>query len=143
MSEKGGAGNDLVLRNYTEVKRIERRLHSIGDWVLPTAVPYRALGLFVLFAIPSWLLLSAFGVPFEPATLWVWACLPGLLAAAAYTVRIQDKSLPALVETHVRFALRRMAHRNDTATKRVQLLCIRWTPTHPAYQRLLDNERNS
>lgn len=123
----------LVLRNFTEVKRIDKRLHSIGDWVLPFAIPYRGLGLFMVLAIPTWLILSVVGVGLEPGTLWIWLVPPFLGAALAYTLRIQGKSLSAAMEAQVSFAVWWLAHRNDAATREYEVLCVRWVPDHPAY----------
>lgn len=126
-------GPQFVLRNYTELKRVERRLHSIGDWVLPFAIPYRGLLAFVLIAIPTWVLLSLLGVQLQLEQLWIWLSPPGLGAAAVYALRIQGKSLPAVLDAHVQHAVWWLAHRNDSRSHEYVLMCLRWVPDHPAY----------
>lgn len=123
----------FVLRNYTETARVERRLYSIGDWILPFAVPVRALVLFLIMGIPLWLTLQVFGVSLGGYGFWIYSGPPGLGAYLLYALRVQGKSMGAVADAHARFVWWWLLHHNDTTTKRFRLLCVAWRPTHPAY----------
>lgn len=131
MAEKS---SQLVLRNYTEVKRIEKRLHSIGDWVLPFAIPYRGLVLFVVIGVPTWLVLNLVDVPLTLDQLYLWIGIPGIGASLAYTLRIQGKSLPAVLDAQVRHSLWWLRHRNNSRPHEYMFLAVIWRADHPAYR---------
>lgn len=136
MSERGAAQQqDLLLRNFTETKRIERRLYAIGDWVLPTAVPVRGLVLFLLFAVPLWFIYSRFGLNLSMENLVWWLAPPFFAAALGYAVRIQGKSMTDVLTAQVSFAWWWLRHRGDSRTRTYQLLCVLWRTEHPGYQR--------
>ena len=124
----------ILLRNFTETKRIDRRLYAIGDWVLPAAIPYRGLGIFLGLAVPLWLIYSAIGLEVEMDNLWIWVSPPIIGATLGYAVRIQGKSMTAVIAANVSFALWWLRHRHDSRSRTVRLLCVVWRPDHRAYR---------
>lgn len=128
------AAAQILLRNFTETKRIDRRLYAIGDWVLPAAIPYRGLGIFIILAVPLWLIYSASGLQVEMDNLWIWLSPPILGAAMGYAVRIQGKSMTAVITANVSFGWWWLRHRNDSRTRTIRLLCVLWRPEHRAYK---------
>jgi hypothetical protein len=127
---------DFKIRNYTVVSRIDRRLYAVGDWVLPWAIPLRGLGFFVALSIPTWLILNSLGVPFAADTLWIWVCPPAVGAAACHAVRIQNKSLAAVITAHVSYGWWWLRNLTARRSRPVQLHAVIWRPDHPAYHRI-------
>lgn len=123
----------MKIRNFTTVSRIDRRLYSIGDTVLPFAVPFRGLAYFFLIGVPTWIVLGIAGVELSADTLVYHLSPPVIGAAFLFTLRWQGKSLGAVVTAHLSYAWWWLRNVPGHRPRTVQLAVVLWRPEHPAY----------
>lgn len=119
--------------NYNWMRSVDKRLHIVGDWVLPFAIPYRVIGLFVIVAVPQWTIMGFLGVSLSFATFWWYALPPAIVAAFANALKVQGKPLIGWILVNVGFWVRRPLARGRTQTRSIRLSMDYWRPRHPAY----------
>lgn len=128
------ASHTLRMDNYNWMRSVDKRLHIVGDWVLPFAVPYRVIGLFVVVAVPQWTIMGLFGVPVSLETFWWYVLPPAVVAGFANALKVQGKPLVGWLLVNLRFWARRPVSRSIINTRRVIVSTDIWSPDHPAYE---------
>jgi TcpE family len=91
------------LPTYTNIWRIEKRLYKLYDVRLPMPLPINWIAVFAGITIPYIILLIAIGLPFNHSLVWLYVLPPGLLTWLTTRPVIENKRLPELVESQVRY----------------------------------------
>jgi len=91
------------LPTYTNIWRIEKRLYKLYDFRLPMPLPINWIAVFAGITIPYIVLLIAIGLPFNHTLVWLYVLPPGLLTWLTTRPVIENKRLPELVESQVRY----------------------------------------
>ena len=93
----------MDLPTYTNIWRIEKRLYKLYDFRLPMPLPINWIAVFAGITIPYIVLLIAIGLPFNHTLVWLYVLPPGLLTWLTTRPVIENKRLPELVESQVRY----------------------------------------
>ena len=93
----------MDLPTYTNIWRIEKRLYKLYDFRLPMPLPINWIAVFVGITVPYIVLLIAIGLPFNHTLVWLYVLPPGLLTWLTTRPVIENKRLPELVESQVRY----------------------------------------
>jgi len=91
------------LPTYTNIWRIEKRLYKLYDFRLPMPLPINWIAVFIGITLPYVVLLIAIGLPFSHTLLWLYVLPPGVLTWATTRPVLEQKRLPELVESQVRY----------------------------------------
>jgi TcpE family len=91
------------LPTYTNIWRIEKRLYKLYDFRLPAPLPINWIAVFTGITAPYILLLIAIGLPFNHTLLWLYVLPPGVLTWLSTRPVIENKRLPELLESQVRY----------------------------------------
>jgi hypothetical protein len=91
------------LPTYTNIWRIEKRLYKLYDFRLPMPLPINWIAVFTGITVPYIILLIAIGLPFNHTLLWLYVLPPGLLTWLTTRPVLEQKRLPELVESQVRY----------------------------------------
>jgi len=91
------------LPTYTNIWRIEKRLYKLYDLRLPMPLPINWIAVFAGITIPYIVLLIAIGLPFNHTLVWLYVLPPGILTWLTTRPVIENKRLPELVESQVRY----------------------------------------
>src|SRR5215469_7198131 len=91
------------LPTYTNIWRIEKRLYKLYDFRLPMPLPINWIAIFAGITVPYVVLLVAIGVPFNHTLVWLYVLPPGLLTWLTTRPVIENKRLPELMESQVRY----------------------------------------
>jgi hypothetical protein len=91
------------LPTYTNIWRIEKRLYKLYDFRLPMPLPINWIAVFAGITVPYIVLLVAIGLPFNHTLVWLYVLPPGLLTWLTTRPVIENKRLPELVESQVRY----------------------------------------
>jgi TcpE family len=91
------------LPTYTNIWRIEKRLYKLYDFKLPMPLPINWIAVFAGITVPYIVLLVAIGLPFNHTLVWLYVLPPGLLTWLTTRPVIENKRLPELVESQVRY----------------------------------------
>jgi hypothetical protein len=91
------------LPTYTSIWRIEKRLYKLYDFRLPMPLPINWIAVFAGITIPYIILLIAIGLPFIHTLVWLYVLPPGVLTWLTTRPVIENKRLPELVESQVRY----------------------------------------
>jgi hypothetical protein len=91
------------LPTYTNIWRIEKRLYKLYDFRLPMPLPINWIAVFVGITVPYIVFLIAIGLPFNHTLVWLYVLPPGLLTWLTTRPVIENKRLPELVESQVRY----------------------------------------
>ena len=93
----------MDLPTYTNIWRIEKRLYKLYDFRLPMPLPINWIAVFVGITVPYIVFLIAIGLPFNHTLVWLYVLPPGLLTWLTTRPVIENKRLPELVESQVRY----------------------------------------
>ncbi|HTU73333.1 MAG TPA: TcpE family conjugal transfer membrane protein, partial [Trebonia sp.] len=93
----------MDLPTYTNIWRIEKRLYKLYDFRLPMPLPINWIAVFAGITVPYIILLVAIGLPFNHTLVWLYVLPPGLLTWLTTRPVIENKRLPELVESQVRY----------------------------------------
>ena len=93
----------MDLPTYTNIWRIEKRLYKLYDFRLPAPLPINWIAVFAGITIPYIVLLVAIGLPFNHTLVWLYVLPPGVLTWLTTRPVIENKRLPELVESQVRY----------------------------------------
>ncbi len=93
----------MDLPTYTNIWRIEKRLYKLYDFRLPMPLPINWIAVFAGITIPYIILLIAIGLPFNHTLVWLYVLPPGLLTWLTTRPVIENKRLPELVESQLRY----------------------------------------
>ncbi|MGO9293829.1 MAG: TcpE family conjugal transfer membrane protein [Streptosporangiaceae bacterium] len=93
----------MDLPTYTNIWRIEKRLYKLYDFRLPMPLPVGQIAVFAVIAVPYVLVLSLAGLPFSHTLLWLYVLPPAVLAWLATRPVIENKRLPELLVSQVRY----------------------------------------
>ena len=93
----------MDLPTYTNIWRIEKRLYKLYDFRLPAPLPINWIAVFAGITIPYILLLVVIGLPFNHPLVWLYVLPPGLLTWLTTRPVIENKRLPDLLESQVRY----------------------------------------
>ena len=93
----------MDLPTYTNIWRIEKRLYKLYDFKIPMPLPINWIAVFAGITIPYIVLLIAIGLPFNHTLVWLYVLPPGLLTWLTTRPVIENKRLPELVESQVRY----------------------------------------
>ena len=93
----------MDLPTYTNIWRIEKRLYKLYDFRLPMPLPINWIAVFAGITVPYIVLLVAIGLPFNHTLVWLYVLPPGLLTWLITRPVIENKRLPELVESQVRY----------------------------------------
>jgi TcpE family len=91
------------LPTYTNIWRIEKRLYKLYDFRLPMPLPINWIAVFAGITVPYIILLVAIGLPFNHSLVWLYVLPPGLLTWLTTRPVIENKRLPELLESQVRY----------------------------------------
>jgi TcpE family len=91
------------LPTYTNIWRIEKRLYKLYDFRLPMPLPINWIAVFTGITVPYIILLIAIGLPFNHTLLWLYVLPPGVLTWLTSRPVLEQKRLPELVESQVRY----------------------------------------
>jgi hypothetical protein len=91
------------LPTYTNIWRIEKRLYKLYDFRLPAPLPINWIAVFAGITIPYIVLLVAIGLPFNHTLVWLYVLPPGVLTWLITRPVIENKRLPELLESQVRY----------------------------------------
>jgi TcpE family len=91
------------LPTYTNIWRIEKRLYKLYDFRLPMPLPINWIAVFAGITVPYIVLLIAIGLPFNHTLIWLYVLPPGVLTWLTTRPVIENKRLPELVESQVRY----------------------------------------
>jgi TcpE family len=91
------------LPTYTNIWRIEKRLYKLYDFRLPAPLPINWIAVFAGITIPYIVLLVAIGLPFNHTLVWLYILPPGVLTWLTTRPVIENKRLPELLESQVRY----------------------------------------
>ena len=93
----------MDLPTYTNIWRIEKRLYKLYDFRLPMPLPINWIAVFAAITVPYIVFLIAIGLPFNHTLVWLYVLPPGLLTWLTTRPVIENKRLPELVESQVRY----------------------------------------
>ncbi|HEY6494915.1 MAG TPA: TcpE family conjugal transfer membrane protein [Trebonia sp.] len=93
----------MDLPTYTNIWRIEKRLYKLYDFRLPMPLPINWIAVFAGITIPYIVLLIAIGLPFNHTLVWLYVLPPGVLTWLTTRPVIENKRLPELVESQMRY----------------------------------------
>lgn len=93
----------MDLPTYTNIWRIEKRLYKLYDFRLPMPLPINWIAVFAGITVPYIVLLVAIGLPFNHTLVWLYVLPPGLLTWLITRPVIENKRLPELLESQVRY----------------------------------------
>lgn len=93
----------MDLPTYTNIWRIEKRLYKLYDFRLPMPLPINWIAVFAGITIPYIILLIAIGLPFNHTLVWLYILPPGLITWLTTRPVIENKRLPELLESQVRY----------------------------------------
>ena len=93
----------MDLPTYTNIWRIEKRLYKLYDFRLPMPLPINWIAVFAGITVPYIIFLIAIGLPFNHTLVWLYVLPPGLLTWLTTRPVIENKRLPELVESQVRY----------------------------------------
>ena len=93
----------MDLPTYTNIWRIEKRLYKLYDFRLPMPLPINWIAVFAAITVPYIVFLVAIGLPFNHTLVWLYVLPPGLLTWLTTRPVIENKRLPELVESQVRY----------------------------------------
>ncbi|HXJ25123.1 MAG TPA: TcpE family conjugal transfer membrane protein, partial [Streptosporangiaceae bacterium] len=93
----------MDLPTYTNIWRIEKRLYKLYDFRLPMPLPINWIAVFAGITVPYIVLLVAIGLPFNHTLVWLYILPPGVLTWLTTRPVIENKRLPELVESQVRY----------------------------------------
>jgi TcpE family len=91
------------LPTYTNIWRIEKRLYKLYDFRLPMPLPINWIAVFAGITIPYVILLIVIGLPFNHSLFWLYVLPPGVLTWLTTRPVIENKRLPELVESQMRY----------------------------------------
>ncbi len=93
----------MDLPTYTNIWRIEKRLYKLYDFRLPAPLPITWIGVFTGITVPYVVFLIAVGLPFNHNLVWLYVLPPGVLTWLTTRPVIENKRLPELVNSQVRY----------------------------------------
>ena len=93
----------MDLPTYTNIWRIEKRLYKLYDFRLPMPLPINWIAVFAGITIPYIVFLIAIGLPFNHTLIWLYVLPPGLITWLTTRPVIENKRLPELLESQVRY----------------------------------------
>ena len=93
----------MDLPTYTNIWRIEKRLYKLYDFRLPMPLPINWIAVFAGITVPYIVLLVAIGLPFNHTLVWLYVLPPGLITWLTTRPVIENKRLPELLESQVRY----------------------------------------
>jgi len=91
------------LPTYTNIWRIEKRLYKLYDFRLPAPLPITWIAVFAGITVPYVVFLVAIGLPFNHNLVWLYILPPGLLTWLTTRPVIENKRLPELVSSQLRY----------------------------------------
>jgi hypothetical protein len=91
------------LPTYTNIWRIEKRLYKLYDFRLPAPLPITWIAVFAGITVPYVVFLVAIGLPFNHNLVWLYVLPPGLLTWLTTRPVIENKRLPELVSSQLRY----------------------------------------
>jgi hypothetical protein len=91
------------LPTYTNIWRIEKRLYKLYDFRLPAPLPINWIAVFTGITVPYVVLLVAIGLPFNHNLVWLYVLPPGVLTWLTTRPVIENKRLPELLVSQVRY----------------------------------------
>jgi MinD-like ATPase involved in chromosome partitioning or flagellar assembly len=91
------------LPTYTNIWRIEKRLYKLYDFRLPAPLPITWIAVFAGITVPYVVFLVAIGLPFNHDLVWLYVLPPGLLTWLTTRPVIENKRLPELVSSQLRY----------------------------------------
>src|ERR1700761_343496 len=95
--------NPVDLPTYTNIWRIEKRLYKLYDFRLPAPLPITWIAVFAGITVPYVVFLIAVGLPFNHNLVWLYVLPPGVLTWLCTRPVIENKRLPELVTSQVRY----------------------------------------
>lgn len=125
----------MDLPTYTNIWRIEKRLYKLYDFRLPMPLPINWIAVFAGITIPYVILLIAIGLPFNHTLVWLYVLPPGLITWLTTRPVIENKRLPELLESQVRYLTEpRTWVRFAPLTEKEQMVVTArvWRSTRPA-----------
>jgi hypothetical protein len=131
------------LPTYTNIWRIEKRLYKLYDFRLPMPLPINWIAVFAGITIPYIVLLIAIGLPFNHTLVWLYVLPPGLITWLTTRPVIENKRLPELVESQVRYmAEPRTWVRFAPLTEKEQMVVTArvWHSSRPAVGQATEND---
>lgn len=115
----------MQIRTFTSFWNVEKKVYSIYDLQLPVAISIRSLGIFVGAAIPYWIILSIFGVPFNLSTIIIWLAFPTLIAVLGNRPIFEGKTLIDYLTSRVKFLFESKKYKGLTpATEKEEKIII-------------------
>ncbi|HTX29682.1 MAG TPA: TcpE family conjugal transfer membrane protein [Streptosporangiaceae bacterium] len=93
----------MDLPTYTNIWRIEKRLYKLYDFRLPAPLPITWIAVFAGITVPYVVFLVAIGLPFNHNLVWLYVLPPGLLTWLTTRPVIENKRLPELVSSQLRY----------------------------------------
>ena len=93
----------MDLPTYTNIWRIEKRLYKLYDFRLPAPLPITWIAVFAGITVPYVVFLVAIGLPFNHNLVWLYILPPGLLTWLTTRPVIENKRLPELVSSQLRY----------------------------------------
>ena len=93
----------MDLPTYTNIWRIEKRLYKLYDFRLPAPLPITWIGVFAGITVPYVVFLIAVGLPFNHNLVWLYVLPPGVLTWMTTRPVIENKRLPELVGSQLRY----------------------------------------
>jgi len=102
----------MDVRTFTTFWNQEKKLYSINDIALPFAIPLRTLGVFVLTALPWWILMGAIlHVPFDGGVaIVIYFGPPALVGWLGSRPIFEGKSLFQFARSHLLYWLTETRH---------------------------------
>jgi hypothetical protein len=91
------------LPTYTNIWRIEKRLYKLYDFRLPAPLPISWIAVFAGITVPYIVFLVAIGLPFNHDLVWLYVLPPGVLTWLTTRPVIENKRLPELLVSQVRY----------------------------------------
>ena len=93
----------MDLPTYTNIWRIEKRLYKLYDFRLPAPLPITWIAVFAGITVPYVVFLVAIGLPFNHDLVWLYVLPPGVLTWLTTRPVIENKRLPELVSSQLRY----------------------------------------
>lgn len=93
----------MDLPTYTNIWRIEKRLYKLYDFRLPAPLPINWIAVFAGITVPYIFILILIGLPFNHTLVWLYVLPPGVLTWLTTRPVIENKRLPELLESQVRY----------------------------------------